>query len=62
VQGCEQFNILCKHFVFITFLTEGVIVGIRNFALGFKSQRKQDFGKNKIGNPPAPWGKKMKSA
>ena len=39
-----------------TFLPEGFIVGFRNFAWGFKSQKNKIWGKKKSGPPPSPLG------
>ena len=36
----------------LTFLQEGFIVGFRNFAWGFMSQKNTSWRKKKIGTPP----------
>jgi hypothetical protein len=39
----------------VTFLLEGVIIGFRNFAWGFKSQKNKIWSKTKFGGPPLRW-------
>jgi hypothetical protein len=62
---------LSSFFCPVTFLSEGVIVGFKNFAWGFKSQQKIRFGiQKKWGTPLPPMvdflfvflGKRKKSA
>ena len=38
-----------------TFLPEGVVLGLRNFARSFKSQTNKIWGPKKFRSPPRPW-------